>query len=133
MKTRTTLVIGSILAGTAVIMGAMGAHALKPLLSAEQLISYETGVRYQLYHALALLLLVALGEKIELKMRNYASRAFLLGTILFSGSIYLLSLHTLIGIENYKWLGPITPMGGLCFIIGWVCIVIAAIRSKNGS
>ena len=131
MKTKTVLLLGSILAGTAVILGALGAHGLKPLITPEQLTSYETGVRYQVYHAFALLLIAALDDKINFNFRRYAAWAFVLGIGLFSGSIYLLSLHDLIGLTNYKWLGPITPLGGLCFIAGWIFVGIGALKSDN--
>ena len=131
MKTKNSLLLGSILAGTAVILGALGAHGLKPLITPEQLTSYETGVRYQVYHAFALLLIVAFDTKLKPKFRNLASGAFILGIGLFSGSIYLLSLHDLIGLTNYKWLGPITPLGGLCFIAGWIFVGIGALKSDN--
>lgn len=119
------------MAGTAVILGALGAHGLKPLITPEQLTSYETGVRYQVYHAFALLLLAAFDTKLKPKFRNLASWAFILGIGLFSGSIYLLALHDLIGLTNYKWLGPITPLGGLCFIAGWIFVGIGALKSDN--
>ena len=109
----------------------MGAHTLKPLITVEQLGTYETAVRYQMYHALALLFLAAFAERWEQKLVRYAFHFVVSGILLFSGSLYLLSLHTLFGIENYKWLGPITPFGGLCFIIGWIFIFMSALKSST--
>lgn len=129
--TKKSIITGATLAGIAVIFGALGAHALKPLITPEQLSSYETAVRYQMYHALALLLLAAFADKLNPRNFNFSYYAFVMGCVFFSGSIYLLSLHDLLGLENYKWLGPITPLGGLCFIIGWLSIVFGAIKLKN--
>lgn len=125
MKTERIIQVGVIFSLTAVILGAMGAHALKPRILPEQLTSFETAVRYQFYHGLSILLLAALSSKLNSKWMNYAFRFFCAGIVLFSGSIYLLSLHDLIGLINYKWLGPITPIGGLCFIIAWIFVLIA--------
>ena len=116
---------------TATVLGAMGAHALKPLLQTEQLQTFETAVRYQMYHAFALLFLAALEDKLNPKFVRWAFYTFLLGVFLFSGSLYLLSIHSLIGLENYKWLGPITPLGGLCFILGWGFMLQAALKSEH--
>ena len=125
------IVTASIFGGLAVVLGAMGAHALKPLLLPEQLITYETAARYQMYHALALLMLSALSDKLNAKFISYAWRFFVAGIILFSGSLYLIATHSLLGFENYLWLGPITPLGGLCFILGWICVMLSAIKSTE--
>ncbi|MGA0333337.1 MAG: DUF423 domain-containing protein [Kiritimatiellia bacterium] len=107
---------------TAVILGAFGAHALKDRLDAHQLMSWETGVRYQMFHALALILFVLLADK------GYALKPGLIalsaGTLLFSGSIYLLCL----GIGPRALLGPVTPLGGLSLIVGWAWLFVAVIR-----
>lgn len=112
---------GSLFGGLGVVLGAFAAHTLKGRLTPELLATLETGVKYQTYHALALLI-VAL-----VPARRYASTLltvsgwlFVLGTLLFSGSLYLLTLG---GIE---WLGAITPVGGTALIIGWFCLAAAA-------
>ena len=124
---KTFLTSGTILAALAVILGAFGAHALKEKLSPEQLQIFETGVRYQFYHSIALILVFLLSDKLNSSMINYSGWFFVTGIILFSGSVYLLACRELLGIDTWKnILGPITPLGGLCFIAGWICLVIAA-------
>ncbi len=124
------LTYGSIFGILGVILGAMGAHALKSQLSSEQLVSYETGVKFQMYHAIALILIALLIDKLDNKSLRYSGYFFIAGVFLFSGSVYLLSLKNVLGIENWTFLGPITPFGGVCFIIGWIFILIAAIKLK---
>lgn len=99
-----------------IIAGAFGAHALKESISAKQLVSYETGVRYLIYHGLALLALGLSAEKLpELK---WVGRLLIAGVLLFSGSIFLLALKDLLG-ANLSFLGPVTPIGGVLMIAGW--------------
>lgn len=117
------LIVGALLAGLAVILGAFGAHGLKSLLTSQQLNTFEIGVRYQLYHALALLLLPALS--ITSTWGNRVAFCFVVGTVLFSGSLYALS------ISGIKWFGPITPLGGLFFIVGWGLLVIGLIKGHK--
>lgn len=122
---------GSIFAFLAVILGAFGAHTLEQLLTADRLESFEVGVRYQFYHALALILLSILFAPMkQSKWIRNAGILFIAGVFLFSGSIYLLSCRTLLGIESWRWLGPITPLGGMCFIIGWAMVFWAAIKAR---
>ncbi|MDE3019067.1 MAG: DUF423 domain-containing protein [Nitrospirota bacterium] len=108
---------GAVLAGLGVAAGAFGAHGLKALLSVEMLAVFETAVRYQVYHALALMLTgILLDRSVASEGRTslrLAGRLFLAGVLLFSGSLYLLAL------SEIRWLGAITPVGGLCFIAGW--------------
>ena len=101
----------------AVVFGAFGAHALKKVLSAEQLASFETGVKYQMYHAIVLLVL---GYNLPFTgaIDQYAAWCFIVGTFLFSFSIYGLCLSRAKG-NKLKFLGPITPLGGLLLVIGW--------------
>lgn len=121
----TVLLIASLLAITAIILGAFGAHAFKKFISAERLASFEVGVRYQMYSALTLLIL-----GFQLDFSRYSERfavyGITLGTLLFSLSIYLLSFSEYWG-KNFKFLGPITPLGGLLMIIGWVSLLISFI------
>jgi uncharacterized membrane protein YgdD (TMEM256/DUF423 family) len=114
--------LGSISGGVAVALGAFGAHALKARLTHDLLTTFETGVRYQMYHALALLAVaLAMTRLPEAGFLNAAGWLLGAGTLLFSGSLYLLCL------TQKRWLGAITPFGGLAFIAGWACLAIAAL------
>jgi uncharacterized membrane protein YgdD (TMEM256/DUF423 family) len=114
--------IGSLSGGLAVALGAFGAHALKARLTSERLATFETGVRYQMYHALALLAVaLALTRVPASSLLSVAGWLFVIGTLLFSGSLYLLCF------TDKRWLGAITPFGGLAFIAGWVCLALAAL------
>jgi uncharacterized membrane protein YgdD (TMEM256/DUF423 family) len=110
----TALVFGFI----SIILGAFGAHALKKVLTLEQLSSFEVGVRYLMYHGL-FLLFIGTTQMLLLEQKNIVFYLTLFGTILFSGSIFLLSSSGVTGI-NFKFLGPITPIGGLFLIASWV-------------
>lgn len=114
--------IGACLGAVGVILGAFGAHALKARLTPEHLQTFETGVRYQMVHALALLLLSALIARLAPGPARVSGWCFIVGTVFFSGSLYLLAT------AGWRWLGPITPLGGLCFIAGWVLLAVAAWR-----
>ncbi len=120
------ILFGSTTAFLSVAFGAMGAHALKAHLSIEQLATFETAVRYQFAHALAILLVAALLDKLHFRFCQYSFYFFVSGVFLFSGSLYLLALRELLQIHSYKWLGPITPIGGICFLAGWVSFFLAA-------
>lgn len=115
--TQFTLLFASILGGLAVVFGAFGAHALKKILSEEQLKSFETGVKYQMYHAIVLLV-IGFNFNLETASEKYMVYSFMAGIILFSFSIYGLVISSA---KNKKltFLGPITPIGGLLLIIGW--------------
>ncbi|WP_334018542.1 DUF423 domain-containing protein [Alteromonas sp. S015] len=119
------LIIGALLAGLSVVLGAFGAHGLKSVLTVQQLNTFEIGVRYQMYHALALLLLPALSGAVSSAWANRVAFCFVTGTVLFSGSLYAL------GISGIKWFGPITPLGGMFFIIGWVLLVVGLIKGQK--
>ncbi|MBT3646628.1 MAG: DUF423 domain-containing protein [Flavobacteriales bacterium] len=121
------LLFGSFFALTAILLGAFGAHGLKEFLSPEQLDSFETGVRYQMYHALVLVMISLKGHSFHLRYEKMITSMFGAGVILFSFSIYLLSLQDLWGI-NLKWLGPATPLGGSLLIIGWALIFVDAVQ-----
>jgi uncharacterized membrane protein YgdD (TMEM256/DUF423 family) len=122
---RKIVTIASISGILCIAFGAFGAHALKPLLSLEMRATFETGVRYQFYHTLALLL-VAVFYQIS-KNRNLliTSNFFYVGIVLFSGSLYLLALSSIVG-ETATWIGFITPFGGISFIIGWIYLLKSA-------
>lgn len=117
---------------TAVALGALGAHALQSVLSPERLDSFETGVRYQAWHALGLLATQLIPESsLSGKSKRSISRLFGAGIICFSFSIYLLALRDVLGITAAApILGPITPVGGLLLIAGWTVLFISLIRRK---
>lgn len=120
------LIFGSTLSGLAVAIGAFGAHALRTTLEAhERIETFETGVKYQFYHAIALILLGILMQKFDHKFFTYSGYGFFIGVLIFSGSLYILSLT---GIT--KW-GAITPIGGVAFIFGWISLLIGIIRGVN--
>lgn len=127
MKT-LTLVIGAVYGVLSVILGAFGAHAFKKILSPEKLESFETGVRYQMYAAF-FLLFVGYILKFETKSENWISWLMILGALLFSFSIYLLAFQDYWG-TNLKFLGPITPIGGLLMIISWVMLIFHFLKVK---
>ncbi len=120
---RLFLIIGALSGGLGVVLGAFGAHALKVRLSPDLLDTFETGVRYEMYHALALLAVgLVLTRFPSSALLGAAGWLFVAGTIIFSGSLYLLSL------TGVRWLGAITPFGGLAFIAGWLCLALAVVR-----
>lgn len=126
MTARLCLAIASILGGLSVAGGAFGAHALKAQLTEKALSTFELGTRYQMYHALALLLVGLLWLQLpDNTWFSYASWAFILGILLFSGSLYGLSL------SGIKILGIITPIGGVALITGWTLLAIAAVSLAN--
>ena len=122
---RTSLSIASISGLLCVVLGAFGAHALKLMLTPQMLATFETGVRYQFYHTLAIILTVVLYQFNKNKKLKMASYFFFAGILLFSGSLYLLAITSIMK-NSWSWLGPITPLGGLCFIIGWIYLFLAA-------
>ncbi|MCA5005325.1 DUF423 domain-containing protein [Sphingobacterium bovistauri] len=121
-----TLIIATIFGSTAIILGAFGAHAIKKLISAEKLASFEVGVRYQMYAAL-LLLILGFQFNFESFSERLAVYTITSGTILFSCSIYFLSFAEYWK-KNLKFLGPITPLGGLLMIIGWGALLVSFIK-----
>lgn len=127
MKT-ITLIIGAVYGLTSVILGAFGAHALKKVLSVERLTSFETGLKYQMYHAL-LLLIIGFFLKFETGIEKTTAWLIILGTFLFSVSIYFLSFQDVLK-TNLKFLGPITPIGGLLMILGWALLIYVFAKTK---
>jgi len=115
--TQFTLLFASILGGLAVVFGAFGAHALKKLLNDDQLKSFETGVKYQMYHAIVLLV-IGFNFNIETSLKKYMVYSFMIGVLLFSFSIYGLIISSAFN-KKLKFLGPITPLGGLLLVLGW--------------
>jgi uncharacterized membrane protein YgdD (TMEM256/DUF423 family) len=122
---RLFITLGALSGLLAVGAGAFGAHALRQRLSADMLGVYQTGVTYQMYHALALLGVGILLARFSIDGSTWLSAAgwlFVAGTLLFSGSLYLLSL------SGTAWLGAITPLGGICFLLGWLALAIGIWR-----
>jgi uncharacterized membrane protein YgdD (TMEM256/DUF423 family) len=120
--TRIFLAAAAVFGGLSVAGGAFASHALKDRLTDRALAIFETGARYQMYHALALLLVALLLSRAQESQVFFAVAgwAFIAGNIIFSGSLYTLSL------TNIKWLGAITPLGGVSYILGWGCLAVAA-------
>jgi len=121
---------GTILAFTAVALGAFGAHALKTTLSPERLLSYETATRYQLMHAIVLILISALIHQGKKRLLVYAGWAITGGVVLFSGSIYLLVLQELLGLD-WSFAGPLTPVGGVLLILGWGMMFVSSYQKPE--
>ncbi len=118
---RTFLLIGAAAGLIGVGFGAFGAHGLRGRLSPDMLNVFEIGVRYQMYHALALLLVAALTGRVEGRLLPAAGWSFTAGIVIFSGSLYVLSM------TGQSALGAITPIGGVAFLIGWICLILAAL------
>lgn len=123
------IITASLLGAIAVVAGAFGAHALKSSLSAKQLEVWHTAVQYQFYHVFALLFLSTF-TRFKNKLISVSYYMFTVGIVFFSGSLYLLSTRELLGMPGLAVLGPITPVGGLLFMIGWIALALAAFRNK---
>lgn len=122
--------VGAFLAGIAVMFGALGAHLLQNTITVVDLEIWKIGVQYQFYHAIAILVTAAVYAQHNRKGLKWTYRFFLLGIFIFSGSLYSLALSdTLIG-TRYSWLGAITPIGGIFFIVGWVSFFLSFFRKK---
>lgn len=129
---KTYFVIAAFSMAIAVILGALGAHALTEFLSPGQLDSFKTGVRYQVWHSLAIFILMLLPETfISLKAKSRVALLFVGGIILFSFSIYFLTTSKIFGLESLApVIGPITPLGGVLLISGWLVLGIGIAKSK---
>lgn len=121
---------GIIIIVTSIILGAFGAHALEKVVNEEKLRSFEVGIKYQMYQGLGLLVLASLFNSFSFSL-NLVFRLQLIGIILFSLSIYGLVLTPLIGINLKMLFGPLTPIGGLLMIIGWIILLIKHIKTKG--
>jgi uncharacterized membrane protein YgdD (TMEM256/DUF423 family) len=127
-------IAGALLAAAGVALGAFGAHGLEKQLQslgreanlAQRMAWFDTGVRYHMYHALALVVVAALARTGASNWHTMAAAAFLLGVALFSGSLYAMTF----GEDSWRKLGAVTPLGGLAFLVGWVCVAVAAWRSS---
>ena len=127
---KNIVVTAAILAAVTIAIGAFGAHGLKQLVSAESLATFETGVRYQMYHVLALLV-IGFASVIPSTTKKWVFRFFCFGMLLFSGSIYLLALKEQL-LFSVSFLGPVTPIGGLLLILGWVRLAYGLLTIKRG-
>lgn len=116
---------GAVLAMLGVLLGAFGSHALKSRLGPGDLAVFETGVRYQMYHALALLAVAWVMSVQPSRLAVASAICMLAGVVLFSGSLYLMVLL------DWRWLGPVTPIGGLALVVGWLLLAIAALRPTS--
>ncbi|MCO5235217.1 MAG: DUF423 domain-containing protein [Chitinophagaceae bacterium] len=118
----------AILGALSVALGAFGAHALKKFVEADVVATFETGVRYQFYHTLALLCVGILYRRMPGKVMEWAGIFFISGIVLFSGSLYLLTYLNATETVGLGGVGAITPLGGLCFIAGWICLFIQSLK-----
>ena len=118
----------AILGALSVALGAFGAHALKKIVEADAVATFETGVRYQFYHTFALLAIGILYRRMPGKIMEWAGILFISGIVLFSGSLYLLTYLNATETVGLKGVGAITPLGGLCFIAGWICLLIQSLK-----
>ena len=125
------LITASVLAALSVALGAFGAHALKKIVPPESVVTFETGVRYQFYHTFALFVVAILFQTFPGKWLTTAGWLFIAGIILFSGSLYALTLLKATNNVGLKGVGIITPFGGLFFIAGWICLLIGIISSHS--
>lgn len=125
---KTAAIIGAL----SVALGAFAAHTLKETFSDYALGIFETAVKYQFYHVFALLAVGILYKEFPGKLLNWSGRLFIAGIILFSGSLYILSIIKADELQGYNWIGAITPFGGLCFILGWIFLFLG-ISDKSKS
>ena len=125
------LIAAAIFGGTAVALGAFGVHGLESITKDEKIVHiFQTGVQYQMYHALALLAVGILWEKFSNRRLKWSANCFIIGIILFSGSLYLLTFLKLQESNAVKFVGPITPLGGVFLITGWLFLLMAVIKKK---
>ena len=122
---------GAIFGGLGVAAGAFGAHGLQNITSDEKIIhGFQTAVQYQVYHALALLFTALLLERMPHRFIRWAGNCFIIGTVLFSGSLYLLTLFKIEGSGLIRVAGPVTPIGGVFFILGWIMLLVGIMAKK---
>ena len=125
MKSRSILCLGALILALGVGLGAFGAHALRAMVDASALAIWHTAVLYQLLHGLGLLLIAALSTQLHPAWQSRSAILMLIGVLIFSGSLYILVL------SGVKWLGAITPIGGVAMIVAWLLLAVAALRGKE--
>jgi uncharacterized membrane protein YgdD (TMEM256/DUF423 family) len=129
MNKNKNLVLIGFLGVVAVALGAFGAHGLKALLTPAEMNTFETGIHYHFYHTFAILAAAILTKNRTSKPLNIAIILFSVGILLFSGSLYLLACNEILGIESWKFLGPITPIGGVCLMAGWAMFIVKGLKN----
>jgi len=122
--------VGALLGGIAVALGAFGAHGLKKIVEPDTVNTFQTGVQYQMYHALALVAVAIAFERFPNKLMSWAGISFCIGILLFSGSLYLLTILKATGKVGLEGVGIITPFGGLFFIVGWLLLFLGIVRTN---
>lgn len=132
VKYKKTLILATILIALAIILGALGAHALEKVLDPAKLASFEVAVKYQIYHGIALLALVSLADKLHFELK-LVFRFLITGVCVFSGSIYMLVFQQFLGVKLGMVFGPFTPIGGLLMIAGWSVLLVKIVRLKTKS
>ncbi len=130
------IVFSGISGALAVALGAMAAHFLKSkmetgLITQANLQTFETAARYQMYHSIVILAIAVLSDHVKSKLLNKAAYCFMIGIFCFSGSLYILATAGLIGLSTINWIGPITPIGGLFFIAGWLLLAFSAVKPSK--
>ncbi len=128
---KSFLKAGAITAALSVALGAFAAHGLKSVVNTEALAIFETAVRYQFYHAFALLLAGILSNYFFGRLIIWAGNLFLAGIIIFCGSLYLLVYFKTVAGSSYNWIGAITPFGGICFIMGWIFLYCSFLKKYD--
>jgi len=129
MKEKNEFLLVGMIGALGVVLGAFGAHFLKNNLTESSLAIYKTGVQYHFYHSLAMLGVMALGNRIKARNRKFSIIFFAVGILCFSGSLYVLATASLIGWNPSLIAGPLTPIGGLFFIVGWMLLAFGYVES----
>lgn len=130
MVNKGFLITAFFLGALAVGLGAFGAHGLKKVADASQLQTFETAVRYQFYHVFALALVGIMPYFVSSNLINASGVLFIIGIVLFSGSLYFLTWTGISGNTSFRWIGILTPVGGACFIAGWVLLALGMLKIK---
>lgn len=125
------LIAAAISGALAVVLGAFGAHSLEKITAVDKILhGFQTGVQYQMYHALALLAVATIFDKFSNRWIKWAGNCFIIGIILFSGSLYLLTFLKVQENNAVKFVGPVTPLGGIFFIAGWLFLLTGVLKKK---
>lgn len=129
---RNWFLVGAVAAFVAVALGAFGAHGLKGRLTPDHLALFETGVRYQMYHALALMALAGMAGRLPDGLVRQAGLSLTAGILIFSGSLYALALSYVLTPSGQRWLGAVTPLGGVAFLFGWLTLIRGGLALSKG-